>query len=85
MKFQALGVLCVSLALAFGIWSGGSKLFEISYVILWYLGILQHIPLSNFFGLTDLAQASSIPMWYTLLTILLVGVAIAGRWRQLQN
>ena len=81
-----IGILFVpSFALTLGVWSGGSKLFEVSYVVLWYLGILQHIPVFDFFGLTDLALASGMPMWYTLLTILLVGLAIAGRWRQLQS
>jgi ABC-type transport system involved in multi-copper enzyme maturation permease subunit len=81
-----IGILFIpSLALTLGIWSGGSKLFEVSYVVLWYLGILQHIPVFDFFGLTDLALASGTPILYSLLTILLIGVAIVGRWRQLQS
>jgi ABC-type transport system involved in multi-copper enzyme maturation permease subunit len=82
----SIGILFVpSFALALGIWSGGSKLFEISFVILWYLGILQHIPMFDFFGMTDLALASNAPILYALLVLLLVGVAIAGRWKQLRN
>jgi hypothetical protein len=82
----SIGILFVpSFALALGIWSGGSKLFEVSFVILWYLGILQHIPMFDFFGMTDLALTSGAPILYALLTLLLVGVAIAGRWKQLRN
>jgi hypothetical protein len=77
-----VGILFVpSLALALGVWSSDSKLFEISYVILWYLGILQHIPLFDFFGLTDAAM----PLVYAALTLLLIGAAVAGRWKQLQG
>lgn len=77
-----IGVLFIpSLALALGSWSGGSRLFEISYVILWYLGIMQQIPPFDFFGLTD-----SAPMLaYTMLTILLIGAATAGRWKLLRS
>jgi hypothetical protein len=71
-----IGILFVpSLALASGVWSGGSRLFEISYVALWYVGILQHIPPFDFFGLTDSAPS----LTYAALTILLVGAAVAGR------
>lgn len=76
-----VGILFVpSLALALGVWSGGSKLFEVSYVVLWYLGILQHIPAFDFFGLSDPSLAP-----YASLTILLLGTAFTGRWKQLRN
>jgi ABC-type multidrug transport system ATPase subunit len=47
--------------------------------------LLQHIPMFDFFGMMDLALANNAPILYVLLVLLLIGVAIAGRWKQLRN
>jgi hypothetical protein len=65
-----------TLALALGVWSGGGKLFEVVYLLLWYLGPMQHVP-----GM-DYLRA---PLVYLVATALLGLAAVAGRKRQLQG
>ncbi len=84
-------------ALALGIWSGGSKLFEVVYLLLWTLGPLNHMmealgfPLIadqflafDYLGSSDAAISERIPLFYAALTILLLVLAIMGRKRQLR-
>jgi hypothetical protein len=75
------GVLFVpALALALGVWSGGSKLFEVLYVLWWYTG-----PLNSLAGM-DFMGAHTDGLWpvYLALALALLVVAVVGRWRQLR-
>jgi len=53
-----------SLALAMGVWSRGSKLFECFYTALWYIGPLQPTRELDFIGASPAAVASGIPLFY---------------------
>jgi hypothetical protein len=68
-----------SLALALGVWSGSSKLFEALYTVWWYVGPLHHIPGLDFLGGT---RASSSPVLYLSLVAGLLFAACLGRRRQ---
>jgi hypothetical protein len=68
-----------SLALAFGVWSGSSKLFEAIYTVWWYVGPLHQTPGLDFVGGT---RASSSPGLYLSLAAGLLLVACFGRRRQ---
>jgi hypothetical protein len=71
-----------ALALACGTWSGGSKLFEALYVVVWYLGPLQPVPVLDFMGASDLTVAAGIPVYYAAAASGCVALAVAGRrWR----
>ncbi|HEY1809479.1 MAG TPA: hypothetical protein VGG42_13005 [Acidobacteriaceae bacterium] len=65
-----------SLALAAGVWSGGSKLFEALYTVWWYVGALHHVPGLDYTGVVAL---SARPGVYAGLTLMLVGAAWMGR------
>jgi hypothetical protein len=74
-----------SLALCLGVWTGSSKFFEFLYVLLWYLG-----PISGFIPLDYIGvftQSLKIGIWknYLVLTIILIGISIIGRKRQIQT
>ena len=69
-----------SLALALGIWSGGSKTFEAIYVAWWYVGPAHQIPGLDFMGTTP---ASSSPAAYSMATALLL--LVAAYWRRRQS
>jgi hypothetical protein len=84
-------------ALALGIWSGGSKLFEVVYLLLWTLGPMNQMMASlgfplivdqflalDYIGSSDAAISEGMPLYYAAFTILLLVVALAGRKRQLQ-
>jgi hypothetical protein len=71
-----------SLALASGIWSGTSKLFEILYLVIWYIGPLNHsVPELDYIGTTS----NGYPEFFIPLSIALVIIALIGRARQLRN
>jgi hypothetical protein len=68
-----------SMALAMGVWSGTSKLFEAVYTVWWYVGPLHQLPSLDFVGGT---RASSSPGLYLTLAAGLLLVACFGRRRQ---
>lgn len=84
LAWGAGAVFIPSLALALGTWSGGSKLFEVVYVLWWYLAFKERIPLLDYMGVTDEAIATGVPLYYVVFAILLLGLAVAGRRRQVQ-
>ncbi|HND48892.1 MAG TPA: hypothetical protein PLL95_10055, partial [Anaerolineales bacterium] len=70
-----------SLALACGVWSNGSKLFEILYILLWYLGPLNKLTQLDYLGVSGESQ----PLTFILTALALMAVAVFGRIRQLRN
>lgn len=85
IQVWAVGVLFIpSLALAFGCLSGSSKLFEIVYLLWWYFGPMNHLPILDFMGVTANTIAMHIPFMYALAAIAFLILAYVGRQRQLQ-
>ncbi len=77
-----LAVGCVfipSLALAFGVWSTSSKLFEAAYTIWWYLGPMNAVPALDFTGMSSTIAGSGV---YLLLAGGFLAAGYAGRMRQ---
>lgn len=77
-----LAVGCVfipSLAIAFGVWSTSSKLFEAAYTIWWYVGPMNKIPELDFTGMASTVWVSGT---YLLLAIGCLAAGYAGRVRQ---
>jgi ABC-type transport system involved in multi-copper enzyme maturation permease subunit len=75
-----------SLALTLAVWSGSGKLFEVVYMLLWWFGPLnQLVPQLDFMGVSDSARAGGMPLVYLTTTLALLGSAIIGRWRQIQE
>jgi hypothetical protein len=71
-----------SLALASGVWSGTSKLFEILYMAIWYIGPLNHaVPGLDFIG----TISNGYPGFFIPLSIALIAASFMGRARQLQH
>lgn len=68
-----------SLALALGVWSGSSKLFEALYTAWWYVGPLHQLPSLDFVGGS---RASSSPGLYLILAAGLLLASCLGRRRQ---
>lgn len=71
-----------TLAIALGVWSGSSKLFEVMYMLLWYMGPVNRLESLDFMGTGANIGMSNVCM-YGLFTILLFVLAILGRKRQL--
>jgi hypothetical protein len=70
-----------SLALASGVWSGSSKLFEIVYMLIWYLGPLNNVTMLDYIG----SHGNGSPQLFIPFSIALIAFAIFGRSRQLRN
>jgi len=70
-----------SLALVFGVWSNTSKVFEIVYLTLWYIGPLNNVPEVDFLG----AHSGGNLGLFIPLSALLVAVAFVGRMRQVRG
>jgi len=78
-----VGILFVpSLAMALGVWTNGSKLFEGGYLFLWYIASMYSIPTLDFMGRVPVAREMGIPLVYLLITFVLVTVIYFGRRRQ---
>jgi len=65
-----------SLALALGVWSGGSRAFEAIYTVWWYMGPAHQIPGLDFMGTTS---ASTSPLFYALAVCFLIAIAYLRR------
>jgi len=74
-----------ALALALGVWGGSSKTFEVIYFLLWYAGPINQVPALDYMGATAEAVATRMPLLYLALTLLLLGLAFAGRQRQIHR
>jgi hypothetical protein len=80
----AVGALFIpTLALALGLWSRSSKLFEVLYLLLWYVGPMNQVPAMDYTGATPAGLASGMPLVFLGVTALLMGAAVVGRRRQL--
>lgn len=81
----SVGALFIpSLALALGAWSNSSKLFEVVYTLMWYLGPANELVPLDFIGVTQAAIEMGLPIVYFVITLVLLGLAVAGRYRQLE-
>jgi len=76
-------VFVPTLALAMGCWSGTNKLFEAMYLFFWYLVAIQNIPYLDFMGRSPEMIGMGIPWIYAGITIVLFGLALLGRRRQM--
>lgn len=74
-----------TMALALGVWSGSSKLFEVLYLFLWYLGPANHVGPIDFMGAMGPLLPPRTPMFFLTVTAVLALFALAGRKRQLTN
>jgi hypothetical protein len=72
-----------SLALALGTWSASGKLFEVIYLLLWYMGPMNGTIQLDYMGVTAEGITQRMPLIYLGVSILLFCIAILGRKRQL--
>jgi hypothetical protein len=69
-----------TLALALGVWSGSSRLFEAVYTLWWYAGPMNHVPGLDF---TGMARWQFGTPFYGLAALALLATAYFGRRRKL--
>jgi hypothetical protein len=74
-----------ALALALGVWSGSSKLFEVVYTLLWYIGPVNRVAELDYTGAASATSGLSTRWVFLAVTLALVALSFAGRKRQLQD
>jgi hypothetical protein len=74
-----------SLALCLGVWTGSSKLFELTYTLLWYIGPINRIEILDFMGALSGSVETGIWQLYLTITIILLGLAFIGRKWQIHR
>jgi hypothetical protein len=72
-----------ALAICLGTWSGGRRLFEVTYLLLWYAGPVNKLAVVDFMGVSE-ETAVVHAVAILLVTLLLIGLTIAGRHWQLR-
>ncbi len=72
-----------ALALACGVLTGNSRLFEALYMLVWYVAALNHVPALDFTGAMAARTGPGVAASYALGAAALLAVAWAARKRQL--
>ena len=73
-----------ALALSLGVWSKNSKVFEATYLFLWYVGPMQRIGQFDYMGLTSIASGEpGAALDFAVAAVALLALAFVGRRRQL--
>lgn len=78
-------VFIPTLGLTLGVWSRSSKLFEVVYPVLWYLGpfnLQSQLAILDYLGVHAGAPVHTAPLWAAGLILLLLLLAFVGRRRQ---
>ncbi|OYR56126.1 hypothetical protein DJ73_00640 [Halorubrum sp. Ea1] len=70
-------------ALAAGVWSGRPSLFEIGYLVAWYLGPMNGLGLLDYVGATQAPGSIAIQIGYLTAAVIALVIASIGRRRQL--
>ena len=83
LAWTAGALFIPTMALALGVWSGSSKLFEVLYLFLWYLGPANRLGALDFMGVTGPLLPSRTPLTFLMITAALAVFALFGRQRQL--
>jgi len=71
-----------SLALALGVWSGSSKMFEVIYFVLWYVGPMNHTPSLDYIGVTMNGPDPGTTLLFFVIMLILIFITVIGRKRQ---
>ena len=78
------GVIVIpATAISLGVVSGGRKLFEAVYTLVWYIGPLNGLPHLDFMGVTKTSAQIGVPIYCLILSLLMMSLAWAKRSRQM--
>jgi hypothetical protein len=74
-----------TLALACGVWTGSGRMFEVMYLMLWYVGPMNHTPALDFAATQPASLAAGAPGRFAAATLGLAAAAVLGRARRLRG
>ena len=73
-----------TLAISSGLLSHTSRLFETVYAVIWYAGLLNHLPQLDFAGAVPNGFDSGIPFFYLLISVCLIALVLLVRRYQIR-
>ncbi|MDJ1432705.1 hypothetical protein [Halostagnicola sp. A-GB9-2] len=82
LGFASAVLFAPSLAIAAGIWSRTPRAFELTYLLLWYLGPLNGGVPVDFIGVTTTSLEQGVPIAFIGASVTLLGVALVRRKRE---
>lgn len=74
-----------SLAFTLGVYARNSKPFEVIYMLVWYSGPVNKVPLLDFTGSSINSGSARVPLIYFIGTVVLVGLGVVGRRKQIYD
>jgi len=72
-------------ALGAGVLSGGRRLFEVLYILAWYVGPMNRVAELDYTGLAEGAMAAGTPVRIAVMTLGLMILAAVFRARRLHS
>ena len=72
------------LALVLNVWAGSSRAFELTYALLWYIGVVNQVPGLDYAGVTAEGLAMGMPTLTLGISAGLVTLGLLCRWRQVR-
>ncbi|NGM68913.1 hypothetical protein G6M89_07795 [Natronolimnobius sp. AArcel1] len=84
LGFASAILFAPSLAIAAGIWSRTPRMFELTYLLLWYFGPLNGGVPVDFIGVTTASLEQGVPIAFIGASVVLLGVALARRKSEIQ-
>ena len=69
-----------ALAIGLGTWTGSGKLFEVSYLLLWYV-VVNRVPALDYTGASAGSAGAAPPLFWAALAAALFALGLAGRAR----
>jgi hypothetical protein len=86
LRAMAVGGLFIpTLAVTLGIWSGNGKLFQVVFMLMWYVGPLNKMDVLDFIGTSQQSLDRGFYRYYLLATVILLLLAVVGRLRQVKT
>ncbi|WP_229696263.1 ABC transporter permease [Paenibacillus albidus] len=79
------GLFIPTLAAALGMWTGNGKLFQLIYMLMWYLGPLNKWGVVDFMGASTQSLEQGVFLYYLPVTIILLIIALLGRVHQIKR
>lgn len=74
-----------TLALALGIWTRSNKTFEVVFLLIMFVGVMNQLQALDFMGSMETSVEKGIPLVYLIMTVLLMPLILLGRKKQLQR
>lgn len=78
-------VFIIAMAFFIGSSVGNSTIYELIYIIIWYVGILNQMPYLDFLGITQNSQNMNVPFIFFIISVIMITLSYFQRVKRLKN